>query len=233
METMISLPAHAGPLQSPGEAPELHGPRPLGLSVNDDLLNALLFAAWRGGLLEDFDLISFMGDGGDGLEGPLPIPVEGLVMTALLPPVLLPVAAHGNEIEFVLAMGDLQIRATTSMGDIVMYVSVVLPALGRIDGERIAIEPSADPDEVVLEIEIVEVPNLGGFDALLGALEELFKSQVLPLLAGRAIAFDLPAIPLDALLPGEGAALRMINPEVALDGPNSEHITVRADLSAE
>ncbi len=233
VDTRISLPVHAGPLMSPGAPPWVHGPRPLALSVDDDLLNAMLFEAWRGGLLEDFDLISFMGDGGDGLDGPLPIPVEGLVLTALLPPVLLPVGADGDTVEFVMGMGDLQIRAQTSLGDIVMFVSIVLPATGWVDGERIAIEPSAHPDDVVLQLEVTEVPDLGGFDALLGALEELFKQQVLPLLAGEAIDLALPAIPLDALLPGQGAALRMSNTDVVMDGPDGEHITVRADLAAE
>ena len=232
VQTRISMPVNAGPLLSPGAPPWVHGPRPLALSVDDDLLNAMLFEAWRGGLLEDFDLISFMGDGGDGLEGPLPIPVEGLVLTALLPPVLLPIRADGDAVEFILGMGDLRIRAQTSLGDIVMYVSVVMPATGWVDGERIAVEPSANPDDVVLQLEVVEVPELGGFDALLGALEELFKQQVLPLLAGQAIDLPLPAIPLDTLLPGQGAALRMINTEVVMDGPDGEHITVRADLTA-
>ena len=229
VEQVLELPEHAGALTSPGAAPSLRGPHAVGLAVDDDLLNALLFDAWRAGLIEAVPL-----DVGALAGGALPIPIEELTLTGLLPPVVAPAKARGDGVSLTMGIGDLIVRARTELGDLEAAVSARFPVtVGMVDS-RVVLRPTEDPEEVELELEILEAPPLGAMSALLGALEELLRAQLVPLLLGRPLEFEIPVFALDGLGVPElaGRALTFTNTEVSLDGPAGEHLTVRGELVA-
>jgi hypothetical protein len=191
------------------------------LSVADDTLNQLLFAAWTGGLLEftappsmlgKFDLTAY------GVSD-LALTVSGM---------LAPTASDCNpEGKLLLHLGDLKLTATAKVYgqplNVTIYASVVA-----------GLEITATSGELGIKVAGVESSNLQvdiaeeGLLALEGTLEELLKEKLVTgligALGGDSLAsFPLPSIDLSKALPAlpPGTVIAIAPTSVKRDGGNT------------
>jgi hypothetical protein len=164
---------------------------PLEISLADDTLNQLLFAGWRGGLLE----FPLGGIDGGGLIEDLQVDVSGM---------LAPTVSDCNATQTLLAtIGDIAIDATFTIGGnpvefqayTTLVVNVELSAsengivLGLTEVERVETELTTDDANIPMESNYVELLEAQLVDGLLGQLGDTGFG-----------AISLPQIDLSAML---------------------------------
>ncbi|MBL8783909.1 MAG: hypothetical protein JNJ59_03320 [Deltaproteobacteria bacterium] len=185
------------------------GARPLELSLADDTLNELLFAVWRGGLLE------------------LPVPAAWLAgvdlstygisdLTMTLSGMLAPTAGDCGGQGLEAHVGDLQILAKLKLFgqpvDVVIWASAVAGLQLVLDGNEIAIRVTA-----VKRVETQVTVQQSDLIALEPVIADLIRDQVVDALIGQIAGTDLGSFPLPqidlsgaiaGLPPGTGIAIQ-------------------------
>ncbi|MFT7624443.1 MAG: hypothetical protein ACI9WU_003631, partial [Myxococcota bacterium] len=177
---------------------------PLELSLSDDLMNQMLHAAWRGGLLEfpvPDDLV-----GGESLEA-LGVTDLTMVVSGMLAPTL----SDCGEGEPQVHIGDLRIDASLSLFgqpmDVVVWVSMVADfEFTAVDGD-LALGLTA-VDVVETEVNIVQDEMV----ASEGAITALIAQSLVPGLLGSL--GSLGAVPLPDLDLGGGQSISIAPDEV-------------------
>jgi hypothetical protein len=215
----VVLPEGAGVLTTPGEPPDTQGEGAFVFSVDDDLVNALLFDAWAAGVP-----LAPAGEAGDAI-------------TSALPPVVMtnPDAENG-EPTLVLAFGEMQVEVSVEGGDATASVSVFVPAEAAADGEVLTIGPAQDldADDLDMVVEIIDAPEGADHDAIRAAAQDRVADEVLVAMAADPVTFDLPEMPIDEFDNPDidGGSLGMgpsqDGEQPRLEGENGDHITVRA-----
>ena len=190
----VELPVDAGSLTAPGER-DWDPTEPFAVALDDDLVNALLFAMWAGGGLG----FQFDGDALGALTGaPLPPPlgpVQQAAMSLGLPPVLVP--ASSEEHDLTLSLGELTIDLLREDGER-LTASVNTAAGGWLEqsGTELVITLDDRPRNVAVEVGMLASPE--ALDP--GDLASLFRLTT-PTLLGSAGSFlpgiPLPGVPLD------------------------------------
>ena len=191
----LDLPWDAGSLAAVGTR-SWSPTEPFAVAIDDDLVNALLFAMWaQGGLAFEFD-----GDALGALTGaPLPPPLGPVQHASLslgLPPVLVP---GDDEHDLTLSLGEFVVDLLREDGERVT-ASVNAAAGGWLEqqGAELAISLDDRPRHIEVEVGMLAAP--ASLDP--GDLASLFRLTT-PTLLGSAGAFTpaipLPGVPLDLL----------------------------------
>jgi hypothetical protein len=174
---------------------------PLEIGLADDLLNQLLHAGWRGGLLE-FPLTNEQLGGGGGIVESFDVDVSGM---------LAPTASDCVDGELRATIGDIRIDADlvvqgepvtfTAYTTLVATVSIEATGdgvtLGLGEVQRVETELTANDEAIAIEPALVDVLEAQIVDGLLGDL-------------GGLGSFSLPEIDLGGLLglpPGEAVVV--------------------------
>ena len=165
-------------------------------------------------------------------EGMGALPLGPLTLTAHLPPLFqaLPDDEAGNRLS--VSFGEMEVETDLAGSPMVIFVSVRFPASVGALGNQILIVPTDDPAEITLEAEVVVEPDVPDAEALMAGIEDVLRMTAVSMLFGDGLMFDVPGFDFGAIdLPGMGdASFVLTDPEVTLDGPLGEHVTVRADL---
>ncbi|TNF26105.1 MAG: hypothetical protein EP329_21795 [Deltaproteobacteria bacterium] len=189
--------------------PEQHA---LELVVSDDTLNSLLYAAWRGGLLE-LDVPAEWLAGADltqfGISG-LSVSISGM---------LAPTASDCGGDGFQAAIGDLRIRLSMSFAGQSLNADLWVSAsiginLGVADGQlNLTLDGIAN---VETQVEVAEEGLIGAESALRSLIEAQIVGGLVDQLSGTELgSIPLPDIDLSGAIPGlpAGTGIR-INPQV-------------------
>lgn len=204
--------SYKGYLATQGGEPTVSKAADMGLAIHDDLLNRLLFEAWKGGLLnmrlstDDGSLDAFM-------LIPLKAEAGTITVSAGLPPVLIERDGRSQ-----LQVGELQVDIETPGGEMGEFMSLGVAAYVDV---ALEVENSAlgvDLGEVELDL-MVRASDWGGSNETMTQLvEEMLPIDTLLLLVG-ALEFDLPSI----------YGLQFDSAEVARDASGA-HTSVKMSL---
>ncbi|MFT7578844.1 MAG: hypothetical protein ACI9MR_000505, partial [Myxococcota bacterium] len=195
--------------------------RVLELVLADDTLNQILYAAWRGGLLE-FPVPDAWLQGADlSMFG---ITDLDLTVSGLLAPTAGDCAGPGG---LKAHIGDLKIEASLSLFgtplDVDIWVSLIADVdIAEVDGElTIAIDAI---DRVETEV-VVEQPDLIAAEgAIKDLIEEQLLSGLLDTIGGQELgAIPLPDIDLSGAIPGlpAGTGIRIVPQVLYRQGGNT------------
>ncbi len=165
------------------------------IGLHDDLLNQLLYGAWRGGLL-DFPLPEDLLGGGDGLYSDLDVKITGL---------LAPTASNCNPRQKLLAhLGDVEIVASLKLFD--QPVSFTAYSSMEIEVELIADEEGigialTNIDNVQTELSVNEDMAIESEPTLISVLETALVDNLIGQLGDGALGgIELPEIDLSESL---------------------------------
>jgi len=187
------------------------GDYPFELVLADDMLNALFYAAWAGGLIEFPIPEDMLGDIGDlsqyGIEN-LQLDLSGM---------LAPTAADCNAAgELQIFLGDLRLHASMDFAgmplDIIVWASATMGLqLAVADGElSIAI---TQIDGIETQLEVVQDQAVGLIDLIGSGFEDLLVDTLMEALGGGQLA----TIPLPAIDLSESVGLPPGTAVIALD----------------
>ena len=222
-EAVEDLPGGAGVLVTEGAAPDTRGEDPFVYTVDDDLVNALLYDAWAAG------------------EPLAPEGEAGGAITSDLPPVLMiGEAAEGEPPEMFLAVGEVIIGVPTEGGEATTAVSAMIPAEAAADGQVLFLGPAVDAEvaQMDMTVEVLDAPEGADHDAIVAGAEDRFAAEVVAGMAEQPVEFELPEMPIDNFGSPEldGGTLGMAPPqsEPVAAGEGGDHIMVGApaDFSA-
>ncbi len=191
----------------------------LELALSDDFTNVLLYAAWRGGLLE-FDVPPQMLAGQDLSQ----FGIEDLVMTVsgMLAPTMSDCASAEPQVH----IGDMRIDANLSLlgtpMDVVVWVSLFADFEFSVDGGELGFGIT---DVETLEVEVVVVQ-----DELVGSedvIKQLIDENLVPGLLGSLGGGSLAGVPLPEIDLGGGASIKIVPDEVVRADGNT---VVKGDI---
>jgi len=175
------------------------GAYPFELSLADDTLNSLFFAAWNGGLMEFPVPPELLGDIDFEAYG---ITDMSMTLSAMLAPTATDCWPDGQLRIFI---GDLGLRASFQFAgmpvDLVLWATATMGLEVTAANGEIAISIS-EIDGVETQLEIAQDELIGLIDLIGDGLEVLLVDALSQLLAGGALAtIPLPEIDLSAALP--------------------------------
>ncbi|MBT9558559.1 MAG: hypothetical protein IV100_21160 [Myxococcales bacterium] len=165
---------------------------PLELVLTDDLINEVLYAAWRGGFLE-FDVPPELLAGVDvsayGITG------LDVAVSARLAPVISDCGSSGTA---KVHIGDLEIRASLNLlgqpMDVVMHVSLTTQIVFEVKDGEIGIALT-EIDEVQSDVTVLQENLVGSEATVAGLVNETLVPALLGSLSGESLAsFPLPAL---------------------------------------
>jgi hypothetical protein len=177
-------------------APEIPLPRqaPLEIALTDDLLNQLLYGAWRGGMLE-FEMPPELLPEDTALISELQVKVSGM---------LAPTASDcGPEGRLRLHIGDIRIDGSLVLGDqpitFVAYSSLEagLDVVPTATGIGITL---ADVERIETELTVAEPEGIEAEPTLRAVLENQLVEGMLGSLGGGLGGIDLPQLDVSATL---------------------------------
>ncbi len=238
MAAVGGLPTTPGSLTTPGAAPA-HATTPaIHLSVNDDLLNRMGHAAWRGGLM------NLLIDQAQAQQLGLPawLPMDAFMLQVFFPqligrvnpldPLELEVSSATPALFTTLPAAQGLLEA--GVGDLTVSIYVAPPGrprelVLRVGTQvKVGVQPSMQGN--TLKVDVVGQPTIKTdvFETPLVALNELavenFVDFVLPpviqLLPRAFSGFPLPVYP----------GLNPTNVQAVPDGPAGDFVTIRGDL---
>ncbi len=197
----MALPTGARSLSTAGAGPAFPlSSRPFAVALDDDLMNQIFFAFWASGAVHDmtYGELELAVLVGEPLPPPLG-PVETLVIDLGLPPVVGP-SGPDSERSFRLGVGELTMDITRDDGvQVLASLNFFADADLSLDADG-ALEIALDdrPKYVPVEAGILVGPEaLDPGD--LAALFRLMTPTLVGSLGDFLPAFELPALPLDAL----------------------------------
>jgi hypothetical protein len=186
----VSIPAVAGLPTTPGSlltpgAPPAQGTTPaLHLSLNDDLLNRVAFAAWRGGLMN----VSINQASASSLGLPAALPLDAFTLVAFFPQ-LAAFARPGDPLEIEVSAGAPAILKPLAGGQ----AGTLEAGLGDVT-ISIYIAPAGQPRSLVLK---------AGTQVRLGVQPSVTNNRVQFAVVGQPTlltdVFETPLVPLDQL----------------------------------
>jgi hypothetical protein len=192
----FALPDRAGSVRTDDDPPSMPiaTDQPFAAEVDDDFLNAVLFAFWAagdlGGIEVDGTELALM----SGSELPAPLgPVAHATIDAGLPPVVM---APSGELTLDLAVGELVIDITRDDGEqVTASLSIRAPAeLVQVDSGGLSMTVDDRPSFVTVAAGMLATPE--GLDP--GDVASLFRLSA-PTLLGRSSslfpAFPAPSLP--------------------------------------
>ncbi len=201
---------------APGFGLAFQKANPLEIILTDDLINEVLFSAWRGGFLE-FDVPPELLAGVDvsayGITG------LDVAVSARLAPVISDCGAGGAA---KVHIGDLEIRASLNLlgqpMDVVMHVSLTTQIVFEVKDGELGIALT-DIDEVQSDVTVLQ-ENLVGSEATVAGL---VNDTLVPALLGSLTGESLASFPLPAL--DVGGVTIAISPKEVLRAPGQTLVT--------
>lgn len=190
---------------------------PLEIALTDDLLNQLLFGAWRGGLLE-FEMPPELLPADSALISDLQVTVSGM---------LAPTASDcGDDGRLRLHIGDIRIDGSLVLGELpltfVAYTSLVagLDVVPTKTGIGITL---AEVEQIDTELTVAEAGGIEAEPTLRTVLESQLVEGVLGSIGGGGLGgIDLPQLDLSATLGlPPGSAMIQIVAEEAQRAPGT------------
>ncbi|HMV66423.1 MAG TPA: hypothetical protein PKA64_06200 [Myxococcota bacterium] len=206
-------PRYAGMFTLPKAPHHLPTDASIGVSLHDNLLNAILFEVWRSGLLEltlsseDEPLMGV-------LLQQLGAPAGSISVSAHLPPVAIE-ADGGLELQ----VGELDLRIDTpggTYGDTVtLRLAGKIPLAPRIEGGALGVELGT-PE---LSLMVVETDWRASYSTITNLLEDQLPISSLMAIAG-AFSFPLPSF-----------AGISVSEAIAIRAPSGVHTEIALDLA--
>ncbi len=197
----MSLPSGARSLATAGSGPDFPlSSRPFAVALDDDLMNQVFFAFWASGAVHDmtYGELELAVLVGEPLPPPLG-PVETLIIDLGLPPTIGP-SEPDSERPFQLGVGELTMDITRDDG-VRTLASLNFAADADLSMDAsggLVIDLDDRPAYVPVEAGVMAYPEaLDPGD--LASLFRLMTPTLVGSLGGFLPAFELPALPLDAL----------------------------------
>jgi hypothetical protein len=233
----VVLPTTPGSLKTPGAFPTFGTQRAIAISANDDLLNRIGHAAWRGGLLNmkidqaflaqqslpawlhlDAFLLQIFFPQLQGLLNPTdPLEIE---IGSLTPPIFQTKPAPGL---IGAAIGDLTISIYVAPAgaprQLVLQASlqVALDVNPQVTNGRLMVSMNGRP---TFKTDVHQTPIAPLNQIAVENLIDFVFPPVIQILVGNWSGFPLPTHP----------AIQPSNVDVLRDGPNLDFLTIRGDL---
>jgi hypothetical protein len=194
--------------------------RTLELSIADDMLNELLFAAWRGGLLE-FPVPAAWLQGTDFSQ--FGISNLSLSISGMLAPTASDCGGFGLEAH----IGDLKVNASMKLFgqpvNFVVYASAFAGLQLYLDGNQVGIRMT-NVREVQTEVEVLN-PDLIALEPVIAGLieDQVIAGLIAQLGGGDLGAFPLPDIDLSGAIAGlpAGTGIRIVPENLSRQGGNT------------
>ncbi|HSA23686.1 MAG TPA: hypothetical protein P5076_19655, partial [Myxococcota bacterium] len=197
------------------------GAFPFELSLADDTLNSLFFAAWNGGLMEFPVPPELLGDIDFAQYG---ITNMSMSLSAMLAPTATDCWPDGQLRIFI---GDLSLRASFQFAglpvDLVLWATATMGLQVTAENGEIAIAIT-QIDAIETQLEVQQDSLIGLIDLIGDGLEVLLTDTLMEMLGGGALAtIPLPEIDLSAALPTlpPGTVIALDPQQVTRQGGNT------------